>query len=84
MQQRLAGLQGANDKLKEEADAIKRKLDMLNEAVAATQAEHQHGRANCPLCNGLLDADALARVCASYRTGYYRAPRAVEDKQARV
>jgi exonuclease SbcC len=66
LQQRQAGLAGANDKLKEEADAIKRKLDMLNEAVAAGPSGHQHGRANCPLCNGLLDADALARVRASY------------------
>ncbi|HUS13989.1 MAG TPA: SMC family ATPase, partial [Chloroflexia bacterium] len=66
LQQQVAGLTGANEKLKEEGDNLNAKLAMLNESVDAAATQHRHGQEPCPLCGGLLTAEALERVRASF------------------
>ncbi|HMA38361.1 MAG TPA: SMC family ATPase [Chloroflexia bacterium] len=66
LQQQVAGLKGANEKLKEEADGLHAKLKLLNAGIAAAEAAQRQGHAPCPLCGLLLDAAALERVRSSY------------------
>ena len=91
VQQQIAEWQGANAKLKEEADGINAKLKLLDEALAEAEAERRRGQVPCPLCGILLDPPARDRVRADYtreveaRRGQYRANlRQVELSQKRI
>ncbi len=66
LQRDLAGLQGANEKLKEEADGINARLQLLDAALAAADAAHDHGGVPCPLCGAFLDPVARTRVREGY------------------
>ncbi len=65
LQDRLATLRGANETLEREADALKKKRTMLEDAVAAAVTQ-RGGQPECPLCGLLLDPASLARVRAGY------------------
>jgi len=66
LQGRLATLRGANETLEKEADALKKKKQMLDDAVTSAEAHRQGGQPECPLCGLLLDPLSLARVRAGY------------------
>jgi exonuclease SbcC len=84
-QQQVSELVGANSKLKEEMDALKKKQIMLDEALADAEWRHPgHERqgAPCPLCAQLLDQDAYNRVRDSYEgEGKEKARRWRENKR---
>ena len=67
MQQQVSAWQGANEKLKEEADGITTRLKLLDEAIAEAEAGRRRGEVPCPLCGMLLEPGARERVRAGYQ-----------------
>lgn len=66
LQQQVAEWQGANTKLEEEAGALKKKLELLDEAIRQAEAAARARTAPCPLCGTLLDPVARDRVREGY------------------